>query len=118
MQNKLSDINKKVALKHELDEELLNSISNTVFKEFSYKLNNPKNLIIYIKGLGKFYARKKKTEDGVRKTKYVLDNPKGFINIDTLNHNLNSMEFLLNTYEEFLEYKNQFKNANNNNSDN
>lgn len=116
MQNKLSDINKKVAEKHGLDEELLNSISTSVFREFSYKLNNPTNLIVYIKGLGKFYARKKKTEDGIRRTQYVIDNPKGFNNPDTLKHNLQSMKFLVSKYEEFYQHRNQFRDVNNNNT--
>lgn len=118
MQNKLSDINKKVAEKYDLDEELLNSISSTVFKELSYKLNNPNNLIVYIKGLGKFYSRKKKAEDTINKIKYVLEHPKGFLNLDKMKSNLKSLEFLMDKYKEFYKHKQEFTNANNDNTNN
>lgn len=118
MQLKLTDIVNKVAEKHSLDKEVLQSISNSVFQVTAEKIKHPKNLIIYIKGLGKMYARRKKTIDGIKKIDYLLDNPRPNLTIENLIRNRQSMNFLLDKYLEFEKDKKQVKNDSNNNTNN
>lgn len=118
MQLKQSDVVNKVALKHDLDSELLQSISNSVFKDVAYKLKNPTNLIIYIKGLGKIYARRKKAKDGILKINHILNSPKPYLNVESYTKYKESLMFLLDKYEDFDKLKNKFKtNKNDNNND-
>jgi len=114
MQLKLNDIVEKVAQKHNLDKDVLQSISNSVFQVTAEKIKSPKNLIIYIKGLGKIYARRKKTLDGIKKIDYLLENPRSNITIENLIRNRESMTYLLDKYLEFVNDKKQHKNDNNN----
>lgn len=116
MQLKQSDIVNKVALEKGLDVELLQSISDSVFQEIARKIKKPDNLIIYVKGLGKIYARKKKTLDGIEKMNNSLKSPKTYSNEERTIEYRTSLEFLINTYEEFTKEKNQYRNANNNNT--
>lgn len=118
MQLKLTDIIEKTSKKHDLDRELLQSISNSVFQSTANSLKNPSNLIVYIKGLGKMYARKKKTEEGIKKIDYLLANPRPNINLDNLARNRKAMTFLLEKYKDFIIDKNQYKNDSDNNTNN
>jgi|688.fasta_scaffold477975_3 hypothetical protein len=118
MQLKLVDIIDKVSEKYSLDKEVLQSISNSIFQETANKIKHPESLIIYLKGLGKIYARKKKTEEGIKKIDYLLTNPRPNLSIENLERNKESMIFLLSKYEEFIKDKNQHKNDSNNNTNN
>ena len=120
MQAKLSDINKKVSDKYSLDYDLLQSISNTVFKEVANKIRRPKNLIVYLKYIGKMYGRKKKAEDGVLKMKAILNSSPEKINYskESVKENLDILTFILDRYKEFLNDRNQHKNDSINNTNN
>lgn len=118
MQKNIKDIVEQVSLKEDLDKEVLQSIANSVFLELNNKIKRPTSLIIYIKDIGKLYARKKKSIDGLAKIEEFLKMPKPIFPTDALIERKSSLEFLLKEYDQFLIDKNQHKNASNNNSDN
>lgn len=119
MQATLNQIVSKVSKEEGLDEMVLQSISNSVFQTVSENIKKPKNLILYIKGLGKIYARKKKTADHVVLYKKAILTPKPSQSA-FLGEYIKSMEFILEEYQRYDKIKTNFKNnaTNYNNTDN
>lgn len=118
MQLKLKDIVNNVSKKNNLDKDVLQSISNIVFQDIAFKIKHPTNLIVYVDGLGKIYARNKKTKNDIGKIDYLLEHPRPNITEANLIRNKEYMLFLLNRYEDFKKHKNQYKNDNNDNPNN
>lgn len=108
MQSTLNDIVKKISIEEGLDESVLQSISNTVFKTTLENIKKPKSLILYIKGLGKIYARKRKTSDHLILYKKAILTPK-VQRSAFLEDYIKSMEFLLEEYKKYDEIKTNFK---------
>lgn len=119
MQATLNQIVKKVSESEGLDEVVLQSISNSVFQTVSENIKKPSNLILYVKGLGKVYARKKKTLDHIALYKKAILTPKPSQSA-FLGEYIKSMEFILDEYKRYDEFKTNFKNnaINYNNTDN
>jgi len=109
MQATLNQIVNKVSKEEDLDEMVLQSISNTVFQTISENIKKPKNLILYVKGLGKIYARKKKTADHLVLYRKAILNPKPSQSA-FLSEYIKSMEFILEEYKRYDEFKTNFKN--------
>jgi|694.fasta_scaffold00342_17 hypothetical protein len=70
MQADIKTICKKLSKEKNIDYNLLKAVGDTVFKETKKVLNNPPNLIINLKGLGRWYLRKQQME---RKIEYLED---------------------------------------------
>lgn len=114
MQADIKTICKKISKEKNIEYDLLKAVGDTVFKEIKEVLNNPPNLIIGVKGLGRWYLRKQQME---RKIEYLEDYYKYSSNIIPLpvgkyweNKELkDKLESLLPTYEEYLKQKQQVK---------
>jgi len=91
-------INKEVADENFLDEEILKSISDVAFKEWSNWTKKPTSLILKVDYLGKNYFRRKKTQqrlnaiNNYREEGYYKDMEESF-------------KFILEEYEKFTKEK-------------
>ena len=70
MQADIKSICKKLSKEKGIDYDLLKAVGDTVFKYTGDVLKNPPNLIIYLKGIGRWYLRKQQME---RKIEYLED---------------------------------------------
>ena len=70
MQADIKTIAKKLSKEKKMDYDLLKAVGDTVFKYTGEVLKNPPNLIINLKGVGKWYLRKQQME---RKIEYLED---------------------------------------------
>lgn len=70
MQADIKTVSKKLSKEKGIDYDLLKAIGDTVFKYTGEVLKNPPNLIINLKGFGKWYLRKQQME---RKIEYLED---------------------------------------------
>lgn len=70
MQADIKTIAKKLSKEKKMDYDLLKAVGDTVFKYTGEILKNPPNLIINLKGVGKWYLRKQQME---RKIEYLED---------------------------------------------
>lgn len=112
MQADIKTITKKLSKEKGIDYDLLKAVGDTVFKYTGEVLKNPPNLIIYLKGIGKWYLRKQQME---RKIEYLEDYYKYSTGVlpDPLgkyweNKELKEkLESLLPIYNNYLEEKKQ-----------
>ena len=70
MQADIKTIAKKLSKEKKMDYDLIKAVGDTVFKYTGEVLKNPPNLIINLKGVGKWYLRKQQME---RKIEYLED---------------------------------------------
>lgn len=70
MQADIKTIAKKLSKEKGIDYDLLKAVGDTVFKYTGEVLKKPPNLIINLKGIGKWYLRKQQME---RKIEYLED---------------------------------------------
>ena len=70
MQADIKTICKKLSKEKNLDYDLLKAVGDTVFKHTGEVLKNPPNLIINLRGIGRWYLRKQQME---RKIEYLED---------------------------------------------
>lgn len=68
MQADLNKICNKISKEKDIDLDLLKAISNSVFKELASVQKNPPNLILNLKGIGRWFLRKQQME---RKIEYL-----------------------------------------------
>lgn len=114
MQADIKTIAKKLSKETEYSYDLLKAVGDTVFKYTGEVLKNPPNLIVNLRGIGKWYLRKQQME---RKIEYledyykyssgVLPDPLGkYWENKELKGNLES---LLPVYEDYLFKKDQLR---------
>lgn len=70
MQADIKTIAKKLSKEKKMSYDLIKAVGDTVFKYTGEILKNPPNLIINLKGVGKWYLRKQQME---RKIEYLED---------------------------------------------
>jgi hypothetical protein len=98
-------INKKVHEELNIPISDIDAISNSIFSSLNDWFRDPTSLIVWVRGLGKFYARKKKISDRMRsleiwsKTNPEFDNSK----------QVAKFNFLISEYDKFLYKKQQYK---------
>lgn len=98
-------INKKVHEELNIPISDIDAISNSIFSSLNDWFRDPTSLIVWVRGLGKFYARKKKISDRMRsleiwsKTNPEFDNSK----------QVAKFNFLISEYDKFLYKKRQYK---------
>jgi hypothetical protein len=109
MQIESKDLYKEVAEKNSVNLELIKSIGDTVFLEMNRLIKNPPNLILDLRGLGRRFVRKKKSESVLRNLKLDIVDPANKRSKEELQSEIEMLEGLLIKYEVFLEKKRKTK---------
>ncbi len=97
-------INTEVSNEHNIEFEIVKSISDKVFSSWVKWIRKPDTLILKIRGLGKNYYRKKKVQRKLDQIPLSSHPPaQNFIDV---------LEFIMEQYELYSTEKKSFRNAN------
>jgi hypothetical protein len=116
MQWESNDVYNKVAKDTGKDEAFIKALGNFVQKKLVEELKQPRKLIISVKGIGRWFLRRKRMQDAY--DKFVVLNPDDYI-VDTgengkerkmiWERNLKVLKERLDDYIPFLERKQEVK---------
>lgn len=111
MQFESKDIYRAVANKTGEDLEYIEAVGNYIQKRLVEELKNPKKLILSVKGIGRWFLRKKRLQAGYERlldidmSKYEEDTPHNKNKKEVIQKIIGIMKDRLDEYKLFLEKK-------------
>lgn len=102
---------KNTSIKNNIDLDVLTSINNVVFKEISLWVNKPDYLKIYLKHIGSWFYKKKKTKAKLEKILKALENDLNLTNIskEKLLSKIENYNFILSEYDKYTQERYEIK---------
>lgn len=106
------DIYNGVAAENDLKRDLIESIGNTIFKQFAELQRKPPDLILDLQFIGRRFIRKKELEEQISRLNWEIAYLRGKDKDWDVNEQLDELEILIRLhlrYEEFLADKREVK---------